>query len=95
MSILAAQAAQSTCPPWCAAHIPSHISAEQTVVATSGPERVEIYVSLEQENETVALPAVRIQRAGDAPMTPEQAIQLGLLLITQGTMALTSQAGAR
>lgn len=90
MTIQAAQAAVSQCPSWCAADIPSHISAEQVVVATSGPERVEIYVSLEQEPGLDAAPAVRVQGAGDAPMSPEQAIQLGLALIANGVAALTT-----
>lgn len=92
-NILAAQAAQSTCPAWCKGHIPSHISAEQTVIATDGPERHTLYVSLEQGLGDP--PAVRLQGAADAPMSPAQAVELGMLLIARGTEAMTSADGAR
>lgn len=93
MTIFAAENAASTCPAWCQGHIPSHISAEQLVVATSGPERHDVYVSLEQEDEPGSVPAVRIEGAANTPMTPAQAVQLGMLLIARGAEALTG--GAR
>lgn len=57
-------------------------------MATSGPERTEVYVGLEQAlGEPVA---IRVQGAGDTPMTPAQALQLAAVLTTQAFSAATS-----
>lgn len=98
MNSLAAHAAQSTCPPGCEGHLPSddqvtHISVDQTIVATVGPERTEIYVSRELDERT-GTSAVRVQGAGDAPMIPQQAVQLGIALIAEGFEALRWSAQA-
>ena len=90
MNIIAAKAAQSTCPPWCAADIPSHISAERVVIATAGPERAEVYVSLELDAQPGSTPAVRVLGAGDTPMSPQQALELGQALIAAGFAAATT-----
>jgi hypothetical protein len=65
-----------------------HISVDQTVVATSGPERAEIYVSLEQAPGEPA--AVRVQGAGDTPMSPAQALQLAAILTSAAFTAVSS-----
>jgi hypothetical protein len=89
VNIVADQTATSQCPTWCAADIPSHISAEQVVEATAGPESHRIFVSLEQGSTPHAQPVVRLQGAGDAPMSPAQAIQLGQALIASAFAAVS------
>lgn len=89
MPILAFQLA---CPPGCAGHLPAddgavHISAEQTVVATSDDGRREIYVS--RELAPGGTPAVRLSGAMDTPMQPAQALQLAMALIAEACAAST------
>jgi hypothetical protein len=79
MTILADQTVFSHCPaglPGCGGHIDGdvHISVEQMVVATAGPEHTEIYVS--RELAPGKAPAVRIQGAPDTPMQLAEALQL-------------------
>lgn len=90
MNIFAAEAAQSTCAdglPGCAAHLDgvTHLSVERTIVATAAAERHEIYVG--RELAPGQPPAVRLQGAADAPMAPEQALQLGLALVAEAFAA--------
>ena len=94
MNIFAVQTVEATCPPGCGGHVPAddgqvHISVEQTVVATSGPERTEIYVS--REMASGRMPAVRVQGAGDAPMQPAEAMQLAAALIVEALAAMSWQ----
>jgi hypothetical protein len=90
-SILSDQAVLVQHPSWCAADIPSHISAEQVVVVQVGPEVHRIHVSLEQEIGQPA--AIRLQDAGDAPMTPSQALELAQVLTVSAFAAVSG--GAR
>jgi hypothetical protein len=89
VNILADHTAVQQCPTWCAADIPAHISAEQVVEATAGPESHRIFVSLEQENTPAAQVVVRLQGANDTPMSPAQAIQLGQALIASAFAAVS------
>lgn len=92
----AAQTAASTCPrdlPGCAAHLPTigggpvHISAEHRIPLGEGHVA---YVSREQAPGQP--PAVRMQGAGDTPMLPAQALQLGVAVIFE---AFEAQAWSR
>jgi hypothetical protein len=81
------------CPTWCAGHLDDddgrmHISADQVVVTTSGPESGEVYVSVEQA--PVSGIAVRLAGAADRPMSPAQALELA-----QALTAAAFAAGAR
>jgi hypothetical protein len=75
------------CPPWCAGHVPTdgaspvHISTDlaYTVTSPCGRESTELYVSVEQGPGQPA--GVRLQGAGDAPMTADEALHLAGLLI--------------
>jgi hypothetical protein len=81
MNILAAEAAQSTCPPWCEGHSfgQVHISPDQVIpVSVPGERDGEIYVSTEQTPGQAA--AVRLSGAADRPMTPAQALELAQAL---------------
>lgn len=70
--------------PWCAMHLgdgePTHLSDDATVTATAGgpAERREVLVSTERWD---ASSAVRLQNAGDAAMTADEALHLAGLLI--------------
>jgi hypothetical protein len=98
MNIFALQAPiMVTCPSWCSAHLPTddsvvHISSEQSVALTGGPDRGEVYVSLEQVDDDPA--AVRVQGAYDAPMTPVEALQLAGVIQAAAIASLVSL-GAR
>jgi hypothetical protein len=87
-NILSDQAALAQCPPGCGGHVNGevHISVDQVVVATAYGERREIYVSRELDAQ-VGVPAVRVQNAGDTPMSPAEALQLGLALISEAFAA--------
>jgi hypothetical protein len=92
-NISAAQDVLTQHPEWCAADIPSHISVDRVVVAQVGPEIHRIHVSLELENTPAAAPAIRLQDAGDAPMTPSQALELAQVLMASAFAAVSG--GAR
>ena len=96
-SILADQAALAQHPSWCAGHLPSdderatHISVDQVLQVAAGGESAQLYVSLEQVDGQPA--AIRIQNAGDAPMTPAQALELAQVLTVSAFAAVSG--GAR
>jgi hypothetical protein len=74
------------CPSWCVLHMrgddgePTHLSNDATMRATAGgpAEHSEVSVSVERAG---AASAVRIQNAGDTPMTADEALHLAGLLI--------------
>jgi hypothetical protein len=70
-----------------------HISAERVVVLIQGPEMHEVYVSLEQVDRLA--PAVRIQGAADAPMTPLQALELAASIQAAAISALMGEGTVR
>jgi hypothetical protein len=79
-------------PGWCAGDInldesDVHISVDETIELASGRERHEVYVSLEQAPDAPA--AVRLQGAGDVPMSPAHAVRLGMTLIAKACEAVT------
>lgn len=71
------------CPAWCAGHLDGedglvHISGDQVIATSSGPEQGEVYVSVEQAPTSGT--AVRLSGAADQPMTPAQALELAQAL---------------
>lgn len=89
------------CPPWCeGGHLTlddgavMHVSAEQIVAATCGPERAELYVSLERVDVPGQSTGVRLEGSRSAPMTPLEAIQLGVALQVAATAALLDETAA-
>jgi hypothetical protein len=97
MTIFAAQAATSTCPPGCGGHLngPTHISVDQVVTATAyAGEHRKVYVSRELD-ERLGAPAVRLSGASDAPMTPAEAMQLACALAIEAFAAMTTWTVAR
>lgn len=94
MTIFAAQAAQSTCPPGCVGHTdgPVHISPEQIVRATAyADQQHEIGVSREL-CDLIGVPAVRLTGDPGAPMAPEQALQLAAALAAEAFAAMAWEA---
>jgi len=70
----------ASCPAWCAVHLdaddPLHLSEDATMTALA--DQVELTVSIEQLR---GVASVRLQNAGDVPMTPDEALHLAGLLI--------------
>ena len=84
MNIIAAQIAASTCPRWCAGHVPAdqgvlHISPDHVVAGQA-------YVSLEQRGSS---PAVRVELTGDGLLSPAAAVQLAAVLTASAFTAVT------
>lgn len=77
------------CPAWCEGHVfgEVHISPDRVIATSAGPERGEVYVSVEQEQDLPA--AVRLSGAADRPMTPAQALELAQALTAAAFAAVT------